>query len=132
MKVFISKGSFFVFVVACFLLAGCAGKQEPEVDFRPIQIHWNPAAGEDESLMPRKDECVILLTGKLMADPAVASSTAGELNYEVIYGRSSENPETIVFRGFCKDLPLSGYPECNWIATCDKDLKTVVKFDNGV
>ena len=119
------------FLLVALILFGCA-KREPEPDFRPLQIHWNVAAGEDESQMPHKDECVIMLTGRLMADPVVAASTAGELTYEVIYARSSENPEIIVFRGFCRDLPLDGYPECNWSATCDKDLKTVVKFDNGV
>ena len=119
------------FLLVALILFGCA-KREPEPDFRPLQIHWNVAAGEDESQMPHKDECVIMLTGRLMADPVVAASTAGELTYEVIYARSSENPEIIVFRGFCRDLPLDGYPECNWSASCDKDLKTVVKFDNGV
>ena len=119
------------FLLVALILFGCA-KREPEPDFRPLQIHWNVAAGEDESQMPHKDECVIMLTGRLMADPVVAASTAGELTYEVLYARSSENPEIIVFRGFCRDLPLEGYPECNWNATCDKDLKTVVKFDNGV
>ena len=123
----------FSFVALSILLfSGCAGQKEPEVDFRPLQLRWVPIAGEAESLMPRKDECVILLTGKLMADPLVNASTEGELSYVVAYGRSPENPEILYFRGACADESIAEKPECRWSASCDKDLKTVVKFDNGV
>ena len=112
------------------LLFSCA-KKEPEVDFKPIQIRWNLAEGEDETQMPRKDECVILLTARLMAEPAVQASTAGELSYEVTYSRSPENPEILKFGGICRDLSIMDKPECRWEATCDADCKIVVNFHNG-
>jgi len=118
------------FLLCVFLLAGCA-KKDPEADFRPLQMHWVLAEGEDESQMPRKDNCVILLTARLMAEPPVQASTAGELSYKVIYSRSSENPEILKFDGICKDLSMADTPECSWVATCDQDLKIVVKFHNG-
>ena len=40
-----------VFLLIAFLLASCA-KKEPEADFRPLQMHWVLAEGEDDSLMP--------------------------------------------------------------------------------
>ena len=120
--------AFFLLVV--FLLFGCA-KKEPEVDFKPLQMHWVLAEGEDEAQMPRKDECVILLTARLMAEPPVQASTAGELSYKVTYGRSSENPEILKFDGICKDLSIMDKPECRWEATCDADCKVVVNFHNG-
>ena len=112
------------------LLSSCA-KKELEADFRPLQMHWVLAQGEDESQMPRKDDCVILLTARLMAEPPVQASTAGELSYKVTYSRSPENPEILKFEGICKDLSIADTPECSWVATCDQDLKIVVKFHNG-
>ena len=112
------------------LLFSCA-KKEPEVDFKPIQIRWNLAQGEDESKMPRKDNCVILLTARLMAEPPVQASSAGELSYEVTYSRSTENPEILKFDGICRDLSIMDKPECRWEATCDADCKIVVNFHNG-
>jgi hypothetical protein len=94
-------------------------------------MHWNLAAGEDESKMPRKDNCVILLTARLMAEPPVQASTAGELSYEVTYRRSPKNAEILEFEGICKDLSTVDSPECRWNASCDQDLKIVVKFHNG-
>ena len=112
------------------LLFSCA-KKEPEVDFKPIQIRWNLAQGEDESKMPRKDNCVILLTARLMAEPPVQASSAGELSYEVTYSRSAENPEILKFDGICRNLSMMDKPECRWEATCDADCKIVVNFHNG-
>ena len=112
------------------LLFSCA-KKEPEVDFKPIQIRWNLAEGEDDSQMPHKDDCVILLTARLMAESPVQASTAGELSYEVTYGRNPKSSEIIEFEGICRDLSIMDKPECRWDATCDKDLKIVVKFHNG-
>ena len=112
------------------LLFSCA-KKEPEVDFKPIQIRWNLAEGEDDSQMPHKDDCVILLTARLMAESPVQASTAGELSYEVTYRRSPKSSEIIEFEGICRDLSIMDKPECRWDATCDKDLKIVVKFHNG-
>lgn len=112
------------------LLSSCA-KKEPEVDFKPLQMHWVLAEGEDETLMPRKDECVILLTARLMAEPPVQASSAGELSYKVTYGRSPENPKILKFDGICKDLSIMDKPECRWEATCDADCKIVVNFHNG-
>jgi hypothetical protein len=66
-----------------------------------------------------------------MVEPPVQASTAGELNYKVTYGRSPENPEILKFEGICKDLSIADTPECSWVATCDQDLKIVVKFHNG-
>ena len=118
------------FLLVAFLLFGCA-KKEPEVDFKPLQMHWTLAQGEDESQMPRKDDCVILLTARLMAEPPVQASTAGELSYEVTYGRSPKNDKIIEFKGICRDLSIMDKSECHWQATCDEDLKIVVKFHNG-
>ena len=119
-----------LFLFTALILFGCA-KKEPEVDFKPIQIRWNLAEGEDDSQMPHKDDCVILLTARLMAESPVQASTAGELSYEVTYGRSPKSSETIEFEGICRDLSIMDKPECRWDATCDKDLKIVVKFHNG-
>lgn len=118
------------FLLIAFLLAGCA-KKEPEVDFKPVQIHWNLAEGEDESQMPRKDNCVILLTGRLMGEAPVQASQAGELNYEVTVSRNAKKTEILDFSGICADLSMADTPECRWSATCDADLEIVVKFDNG-
>ena len=117
------------FLLIAFLLAGCA-KKEPEVDFKPVQIHWNLAEGEDESQMPRKDNCVILLTGRLMGEAPVQASQAGELN-EVTVSRNAKKTEILDFSGICADLSMADAPECRWSATCDADLEIVVKFDNG-
>ena len=119
-----------LFLFTALILFGCA-KKEPEVDFKPIQIRWNQAEGEDDSQMPHKDDCVILLTARLMAESPVQASTAGELSYEVTYGRSPKSSEIIEFEGICRDLSIMDKPECRWDATCDKDLKIVVKFHNG-
>ena len=118
------------FLLAALILFGCA-KKEPEVDFMPLQMHWVLAEGEDDSQMPRKDNCVILLTARLMAEPPVQASTAGELSYKVTYGRSSENPESLKFDGICRNLSMMDKPECRWEATCDADCKIVVNFHNG-
>ena len=126
-----SRGDFLlVFFATFFLFASCA-KKEPEVDFKPLQMHWKLAQGADESQMPRKDNCVILLTARLMAEPPVQASTAGSLNYEVTYGQSPKNPEILEFEGICKDLSIMDKPECHWEATCDADCKIVVNFHNG-
>lgn len=81
--------------------------------------------------MPRKDNCVILLTSRLMGEPAVQASSVPEISYEVEISRNAENPEILEFKGICADLSLSDRPECRWTASCDQDLKTVVKFHNG-
>ena len=134
MKVLFSKGSFFVFATALLWLAGCA-KQDLEADFRPLQMHWKHAEDLDDSqvdsLMPRRDNCMILLTGRLMGESPVQASTVGELNYEVSYKRDPQKPEILVFDGKCADLSTVDRPECRWTATCDDALKIVVKFDNG-
>ena len=117
-------------LIALLLLAGCAQK-DLETDFKPLQMHWKLAAGEDETQMPRKDNCVILLTARLMAEPPVQASTAGELSYEVTYGRSPKNSEIIEFEGICQDLSIMDKPECHWKAACDADCKIVVNFHNG-
>jgi hypothetical protein len=118
------------FLLVLFVFSGCA-KKVPEPEFRPIQIHWNLAEGEDESQMPRKDDCVILLTGRLMGESPVQASTAGELSYEVTYRRSPENAKIVEFEGICADLSIMDKPECRWKATCDESLNIVVKFHNG-
>jgi hypothetical protein len=94
-------------------------------------MHWNLAEGEDESQMPRKDNCVILLTGRLMGEAPVQASQAGELSYEVTVSRNAKKPEILDFSGICADLSMADAPECRWSATCDADLEIVVKFDNG-
>ena len=126
-----AKQSMIVFFLSiAFLLFGCA-KKDPEADFKPLQMHWTLAQGEDESQMPRKDNCVILLTARLMGEPPVQASTAGELSYEVTYGRSPKSAEIIEFNGICRDLSIMDKPECHWKATCDADCKIVVNFHNG-
>lgn len=112
------------------LFSSCA-KKVPEPEFRPVQLHWNLAEGEDESQMPRKDNCVILLTGRLMGEAPVQASTVGELSYEVTYRRSPENAKIVEFEGICADLSIMERLECRWKATCDEDLNIVVKFHNG-
>ncbi|SHL13838.1 hypothetical protein SAMN05720487_10896 [Fibrobacter sp. UWT2] len=126
-----SRSDFLLVLFAIFFLFASCAKKEPEVDFKPIQIRWNLAQGEDESKMPRKDNCVILLTARLMAEPPVQASSAGELSYEVTYSRSAENPEILKFDGICRDLSIMDKPECRWEATCDADCKIVVNFHNG-
>ncbi|MCQ2104745.1 MAG: hypothetical protein MJZ26_03030 [Fibrobacter sp.] len=111
-------------------LVGCA-KQDPEADFRPIQIRWIAEPGQDESQLENKDNCVIFITGRLMGEEPVVKSKAGLLGYNVFYGANGENPEILEFKGFCDDSSLENSPECKWIATCDKDLNVVVKFNNG-
>ena len=118
------------FLLIALILFGCA-KKEPEVDFKPLQMHWVLAEGEDDSQMPRKDNCVILLTARLMAEPPVQASTAGELSYKVTYKRSPKNAEILEFEGICQDLSISDKAECHWDATCDADCKIVVNFHNG-
>ena len=126
-----AKQSMIVFFLSiAFLLFGCA-KKDLDADFKPLQMHWKLAAGEDESQMPRKDNCVILLTARLMAEPPVQASTAGELSYEVTYGRSPQNAEILEFEGICRDLSIMDKPECHWKATCNADCKIVVNFHNG-
>ena len=126
-----SRSDFLLVLFAIFFLFASCAKKEPEVDFKPIQIRWNLAQGEDESKMPRKDNCVILLTARLMAEPPVQASSAGELSYEVTYSRSAENPEILKFDGICRNLSMMDKPECRWEATCDADCKIVVNFHNG-
>ena len=126
-----SRSDFLLVLFAIFFLFASCAKKEPEVDFKPIQIRWNLAQGEDESKMPRKDNCVILLTARLMAEPPVQASTAGSLSYEVTYGQSPKNPEILKFDGICRDLSIMDKPECRWEATCDADCKIVVNFHNG-
>ena len=128
---FVEKQSIVTFfLLIALVLFGCA-KHDLEADFKPIQMHWVLAQGEDDSQMPHKDDCVILLTARLMAESPVQASTAGELSYEVTYGRSPKSSEIIEFEGICRDLSIMDKPECRWDATCDKDLKIVVKFHNG-
>ena len=121
--------AFFISIVLAFF--GCASKKVPEPEFRPLQMHWILLPGEDESQMPQRDQCVILLTGRLMGESPVQASTVGELGYEVSYGRNRENPEVLDFRGVCSDMSIVDRPECRWQATCGADLNIVVKFDNG-
>lgn len=111
-------------------LVGCA-KKPLETEFRPLQIRWTVASGEDESSMIHKDDCVILLTSRLMAEKLVLGSTAGELSYEVIIKKNLKDAEALDFTGVCSDAALQDLPECGWNATCDAGLKTVVKFHNG-
>lgn len=124
MKWFLSLALFSLLLVAC-------AKRVPEPEFRPLQMHWSLAQGEVDSLMPRKDNCVILLTSRLMGEPAVQESPVPEISYEVKISRNRENPEILEFEGICADLTLKERPECRWHASCDQDLKTVVKFHNG-
>ena len=128
------KRLFLFFVIFPLLLLSCARK-ELEADFRPIQVRWHLAEGVDEeqadSLMPRKDNCMILLTGRLMTEAPVQASKAGELDYEVTYDRDAENPEILVFDAICANSSILDKSECRWRATCDASLKIVVKFHNG-
>jgi len=123
---------FYPFLLLTFicLLAGCA-KKAPPVEFRPLQLHWFVAPGQNEDELPNKDACVIRLTGKLMAEPAVQASPVGELEYRVVYGQSTEMAEILEFKGICEDDALQNNVECQWSATCDSQLNIVVKFHNG-
>lgn len=101
------------------------------MDFRPMQLHWTVAPGQDENSMTGKDLCVIKITSRLMAETPVQASTAGELSYDVVFGKSAENAEILEFKGICEDSSLASMPECSWFATCDSQGKVVVKFNNG-
>lgn len=113
------------------VLSSCA-KKEPEVQFRPLQLHWHVASGQSDKTMPNKDECVIKITGRLMGESLVQSSTVGELVYSVTYGHSEKFPKILEFKGFCEDSAIEKLLECSWVATCDEESKVVVKFNNGV
>lgn len=112
------------------LLYACA-KKNSEVEFKPLQMHWFAAENVIDSTMQNKDNCVIKLTSSLMAEPLVQSSTIGELNYNVIYKSNANGPSTLYFKGFCADSSIINLPECSWSATCNNELKTVVKFHNN-
>jgi len=131
---FLPAVTFVGFAAAVFsfsmLLGGCA-KKEPEVEFRPLQIHWIPDAGVEDESLPTKDNCVIRLTARLMGEAPVQASSIAELSYKVIYGPSKDGAESLYFKGSCSDLGLGEVPECNWSASCDRDLNVVVKFHNG-
>lgn len=113
----------------CFL-SGCS-KKEPEVDFKPLQLHWTVAPGQDENDMAGKDLCVIKITSRLLGEKPVQASTAGELSYDVVYGKSLRNAAILEFKGACDDPSLASMPECSWLATCDEQGNVVVKFNNG-
>jgi len=117
-------------VFSVSILGGCA-KKEPEVEFRPLQIHWIAEAGTSDESMPTKDNCVIRLTARLMGEAPIQASPIPEISYKVIYGLSKDVAGTLDFTGACSDLSLSAAKECNWTASCDKDLNIVVKFHNG-
>ncbi len=114
--------------ICCF--SGCA-KNQAEMDFRPLQIHWTAALGQDENSMTNKDLCVIKITSQLMVEKPVQASTTGELTYDVVFGKAPNNAEILEFKGVCEDSTLENQPECNWSATCDSEGKVVVKFNNG-
>lgn len=111
-------------------LSGCAQRQ-PEVEYRPLQIHWTAAPGQDENSMTNKDLCVIKITSRLMSEKPVQSSPIEDLSYNVVFGQKAENAEILEFKGVCEDLSLAKLPECNWSATCDGQGNVVVKFNNG-
>lgn len=117
-------------VVGICCISGCAGKQ-PEADYRPLQIHWTAAPGQDENSMSNKDLCVIKITGKLMSEAPVQASKVENLAYSVMFGQMAENAEILEFKGVCVDLNLAKQPECKWTATCDEQGSVVVKFNNG-
>lgn len=116
--------------LAAVLVLGCA-KKDPEVQFCPLQIHWLLAPGETEESMPTKDNCVILVTARLMGEAPVQASPVEEIAYSVSYGKSKDDDGSLYFTGACEDQARKMAPECKWSATCDKDLKVVVKFHNG-
>lgn len=117
-------------VVGICCLSGCAQRQ-PEVEYRPLQIHWTAAPGQDENSMTNKDLCVIKITGRLMVEAPVQASKVENLAYDVVFGRTAENAEILEFNGVCEDLSLANQPECRWYATCDEQGDVVVKFNNG-
>lgn len=122
--------------VGAFLLCCSSNPQvevEPgtEVIFKPIQLHWNaPAetASEKDSLM--NENCVILVTGRLMEDSTILASQYNNLEYNATYSRDPKNAENIVFSGVCSDSTRINAVECNWTATCNGG-KVVVIFHNG-
>ena len=118
-----------VYILVALLMAVCA-KKDSRVEFRPLQIHWILAEGEDDESISNKDNCVIRLTGRLMGEPPVQASPVEELEYRVIYKKSAENGEILQFEGICEDKSLVDRPECKWSATCDAGLQIVVKFHN--
>lgn len=96
-----------------------------------MQLHWTAAPGQDENSMANKDMCVIKITSSLLGEAPVQASSAGELSYDVVFGKNAENGEILEFKGICEDPTLASLPECSWFATCDEQGSVVVKFNNG-
>lgn len=116
--------------VGISFLSGCA-KKVPEPEFRPMQIRWTAAPGQDENSMPGKDLCVIKITARLMGEAPVRASAVEEIFYNVEFGINSQNAGTLDFTGVCADPEDVNRPECRWSATCDDQGNVVVKFNNG-
>ena len=116
-----------IITLVVFLLVSCARKEQPEVDFKPIQLNWIPLseAGENH---PAKDACVISITSFLMRDKTVQESKIEMIDYDVMYDLKGENLE---FDGICKDFSQMPTPECHFKAVCSGPENVVVKFHNG-
>ncbi|MBR4783854.1 MAG: hypothetical protein IK012_01185 [Fibrobacter sp.] len=113
--------------IAAFLLASCAQHEEPEVDFKPIQLNWSAQSGQAES-HPDKDRCVISITSALMQDKRILASKMELLDYLVLYDVKGENLE---FKGICGNVAFKDAAECHWTAVCAAGENVVVKFHNG-
>jgi len=113
-------------LLAAFLLASCA-RQEPEVDFKPIQLNWIALSTAAEN-HPAKDACVISITSFLMRDKSVLGSKMESLDYEVGYMLQGENLE---FEGKCGNPDYADDPVCRFTAVCAGAENVVVKFHNG-
>lgn len=121
------SGSFFL---CCSFNPQVEVEPTPEVIFKPIQLHWNTSTEEFLENDSLANNCVILVTGKLMEDSTVLASQYASLEYKAAYMKDSKNGENVVFSGICSDSTRLGAIECNWNATCNGG-KVVVIFHNG-
>ena len=92
---------------AALLLVSCA-HNEPEVEFKPIQLNWS-AQSEAAEAHPDKDRCVISITSSLMQDKRILASKMEQLDYLVLY---DVNGESLEFEGICGNTAFKDAIEC--------------------
>ena len=119
-------------LVASFF--ACSGNRADSPDlgvgFRPVQLHWSAAEGDDsEEEIPGKEECVIRVTSAVMAAPEVHASKVADLEYSATCVPNREKAGWFQFEGKCLNSAAKGAPECHWTAECGSG-KVVVNFHN--
>lgn len=115
-------------------LSACTGSRSDSPDlgvgFKPVQLHWSAVDGDDSGKsLPGKDECVIRVTGAVMAAPEVHASKIAELEYSATCVPNRDKAGWFIFEGKCLNRAAVGTPECHWTAECGPG-KVVVNFHN--